>query len=244
MASGNNDEVRVEPVTSADDFPALFACTCATFGRQTNDGVWQANNPGWDTPEGAAAGAARMADRWRSATRDSQGRPNTVFLKAVAGGGSIAGFAIFVQQSVVPGFGDAPVEDLARAADLEALYPGRPDEQRYLCQADYSLHRRRIEAVKAKRGGDPPATFALDMCVVDPAFQRRGIAARLVQWGLDEAERRGGLECLTEASPMGRTVYAKLGFKQDGGELEHLVDDEFKDRRWPSNVFMRTGTQS
>ncbi|KLU91281.1 hypothetical protein MAPG_09802 [Magnaporthiopsis poae ATCC 64411] len=67
-----------------------------------------------------------------------------------------------------------------------------------------------------------------------------GLARALVQWGLDEAQRRGGIECITEASSMGRKVYLQMGFRQEGGEMAYLVDDEFKDRKLPSNVFLRT----
>ena len=40
---------------------------------------------------------------------------------------------------------------------------------------------------------------------------------------------------------MGRRVYAKLGFQQEGGEIPYVVDEEFRQRDMPSNVFMRTG---
>lgn len=87
---------------------------------------------------------------------------------------------------------------------------------------------------------DAPAVFALDLCAVAPAWQRRGIAARLVRWGLEEAERRGGLEATTEASAMGRHVYAKLGF-QPVGEVDYGVGEALlAGRRLPPNLFMRT----
>lgn len=81
----------------------------------------------------------------------------------------------------------------------------------------------------------------LDLCAVDPAFQRRGVASRLVEWGLQEAQRRGGLECLTEASVMGRLAYERLGFRPEG-EIEYKVDEEFRTRSMPSNLYMRTGS--
>ena len=40
---------------------------------------------------------------------------------------------------------------------------------------------------------------------------------------------------------MGRHVYEKLGFHQEGGEVEYDVAEEFKNRPLPSNIFMRTG---
>lgn len=240
----DDSDLRIEVIDSAEDVVAGFDCVCEAFGRQTRDGIWIAMNPGWDTAEGKAACAARMADRWRAVTRDRNGDANTVFLKATvpAAGGrrAIIGLAIWVQASAVAGHGDRPAEDLRESLDLEALYPGDAAEQRYLCQLDGALHARRIEVVKGKASASPPAAMVLDLAAVDPAFQGRGIARRLVQWGLDEARRRGGLEAITEASAMGRRVYEKMGFRQEGPEIEYVVDVEFEHRDRPSNIFMRT----
>lgn len=235
-------DLRIELV-EAEDIVQGFDCICEAFGRQTNDGIWTTMNPGWDTAAGRARAADLLVERWRSTSRDDQGRANTVFLKATLPGGearTIAGIAIWVQASAVPGHGDLPAEDLRKAMDLEALYPGNEAEQRYACQLDYSLHRRRIELVKEKATASPPAVMVLDLCAVHPAFQGRGIAKQLVQWGLDEAQARGGIEAITEASVMGRRVYEKLGFRQEGPEISYAVDAEFADRERPSNIFMRT----
>jgi hypothetical protein len=41
---------------------------------------------------------------------------------------------------------------------------------------------------------------------------------------------------------MGRGVYRKLGFKDEGeGDIVFEVDDEFKNWSTPPNVFLRTG---
>lgn len=244
-------DLRIDPITDKADFPAAFACTVSTFGHQTHDGVWIAFNPSWDTPSGQEAGAQRMADRWSSATRDRNGDLNTVFLKATVpdpenpGQRVIAGMAIWVQASMVDGYGDRPVENIAQAMDLNTLYPEQQAEHRYLIQCDRALHKRRIQVIKEKANASPPAVMVLDLCAVDPKFQRRGIAGRLTQWGLDEAQRRGGLEAITEASSMGRHVYLKRGFKPENGdeEIEYDVDEEFKGREWPSNLFLRTGNK-
>lgn len=246
--TSNPSDLRIELITSAEDIVASFDCTCKTFGSQTHDGIWIAMNPGWDTPEGKAKGAQRMVQRWSAVARDNNGELNTMFLKATLpdaqrqGERVLVGVAIWVQASAVEGHGDVPAEDLRTVMDLEAVYPGNEAEQRYACQLDRSLHRRRIEVVKEKATASPPAVMVLDLCVVDPAFQGKGIAKKLVQWGLDEAQRRGGLEAILEASSMGRHVYAKLGFQQEG-EIEYDVDAEFADRERPSNVFMRTQKQ-
>ncbi|KAJ4202566.1 hypothetical protein NW767_005936 [Fusarium falciforme] len=240
-------DILVEPVPNAQDFTEAFACIAAAFGRQTRDGIWIAMNPGWDTPEGEAAGIKRLVDRWSSVTRNRDGDLNTVFLKATVPGTDghrvIAGFAIWQQCSVVEGYGDPQPEDFSKVMNLDTLYPGNKAEQRYLVQLDRSLHGRRIEVIKEKATASPPAVMVFDLCVVDPAHQRKGIAQRLVQWGLDEAKRRGGLEAITEASSMGRKAYIKMGFQPEGDEMVYHVDPEFKDRDLPSNLFMRTGGQ-
>ena len=94
-------------------------------------------------------------------------------------------------------------------------------KKRFAAQMFRSLWKRRIAYAKEKKSANPPAIFVLDICAVDPEFQRRGIAGKLVEWGLEEAKRRGGLECTTEGSSMGRGVYVRLGFKDEGvGDIE------------------------
>ncbi|KAF4447505.1 gnat family acetyltransferase [Fusarium austroafricanum] len=233
--------VLIEPITNPEDFTGAFKAVANAFGHQTHDGVWIAFNPGWDTLEGAKAGAQRLADRFSSITNNRDGQPNTIFVKATVDG-IIAGLAIWQQASVVQGYGDPPNENLRAGNFLEKLYPGNETEQRFLVQADKSLFGRRWEIIKESATASPPALFVMDLCAVDPQFQRKGIATKLVQWGLDEAKRRD-LEVITEASTMGRKVYLKMGFKQEGGETVYDMDDEFKGRDLPSNVVLRTGKQ-
>ena len=242
---GSNGDVRIEPVTQADDIARCFEIATATFGTQTGDNIWMAWNPGWNTPEGKAAGISRMRRHWATATVDRAGNLNTIYLKATVldpdQGEVIAGWAVWLQASIVPGYGDAPDTDLVKAMDLETLYPGDASTHRYICQLTKSLLRQRNECIKEAASRSPPAIMIADICGVDPAFQGRSIGSKLLQWGLDEAVRRGGLESVLEASVAGRPVWRRLGFKQDGPEIEYHLDDEFRDRQLPSNVFMRTG---
>jgi ribosomal protein S18 acetylase RimI-like enzyme len=249
MSSQNydrNGELRVGLINEADDIIQAFNCVSEAFGRQAKDGIWTAMNPGWDTPEGKQRGASRMVERWRHTTKDYMGNPNTLFLKATLpdpeGGAKrrIVGLAIWVQASTVEGRGDPPVEDMKASMGLEDIYPGNESEQRYLCQVISSMQSRRREVIKEKQTTSQPAVFVLDLCAVDPLYQRKGIAKELVKWGLAEAQRRGDLEAITEASSMGRGVYAKMGFKPEGLDIEYFVDDEFVPRKRPANLFMRT----
>ncbi|KAI1381875.1 hypothetical protein F4677DRAFT_399974 [Hypoxylon crocopeplum] len=240
------EELWIEVISRAEDIVAGFDCACLAFGDQTHDAIWMAMNPEWDKTgaEGRSRAAARMVEQWRQTTHDSDGNANTVFLKATLpgqGGRLVVGIAIWAQLSMVKGRGDRPSDDLRSTLDLEALYPGNEAEQRYLCQVYRSFVKRRVEVVREKEGSRLPSVMQLQLCVVDPAYQRMGIASKFVQWGLDEAQRRGGLEAITEASGMGRSVYARLGFHGEGSDIKYDVDDEFLSRDRPANLFMRTG---
>lgn len=248
MAYANNSNhdssshVQIDVVNSPEDFAGIFNCTAQSFGTQTRDKIWLLHHAGWETSEGFAAGVKGMENRWRNIKTNRFGQPNTIFLKAVVDG-KIAGMAIWQQVSYVEGWGDVPSEK-----EEPAAYPAEklsPEERRYATQLLTSLHARRRAVAQGKARTEPenPAIFVLDMCAVDPAFQRRGIAGKLVQWGLDEAQRRDGLECTTEASVMGRVVYLKKGFKMEEGapEIRYEVDGEFEAWGRPSNVFLRTG---
>lgn len=267
-------DLRIEVVTSPTPFygaandgvNSIQSVIANAFGHQIHDALFRGMNPGWDTPAGAKASAARTAEQWASITRDKNGDPNTIFLVATVPGHAkeerkIVGVAKWAQVSDVPGYGNAIHPDL-RDADgkghnyVAELYPDSEREQRYIAQAFASLVQRGKEICQEKAAafekgtlqeGEKPANFHLALCVVDPEWQRRGISQRLVGWGLDEARRRGGLECSTEASSMGRGSYMKLGFKPEQDpprDIVFVVDDEFKNEGrdpLPPNLFLRTG---
>ena len=238
-------EVRIGLAQQPEDVVQGFECACNTFGRQTQDAIWMGFNPGWDTPEGQALCAARMVKDWQNPTRDDRGKLNTMYVVATvpdsdqASSRKVVGLAIWLQLAFVQGQGNPPNEEAALARTLEGLYPHDASQRGHLCRLMVSLHRQRIALLKESANTSSPAVMVLDLCTVDPAYQRRGIASKLVQWGLDEAQRRGGIEASTEGSKMGRGVYAKLGFEQEGPEIEYDVDPEFASRPLPSNVFMR-----
>ncbi|KAI0103689.1 acyl-CoA N-acyltransferase [Nemania sp. FL0031] len=259
MTAPDTDALLVEVITDADDFPEAFHCISEAFGTQTHDAIWCAFNPGWDTPEGQAAGAANLLKRWQSTTADVKGNPKTVFLKATlpapnpdtgpgqaqtgSGRRRIVGVAIWEQVSAVEGHGNLIPATLRDAMDLEARYPGNETEQRFLAQMWRELLKTRRAFVAAKAAAaaaaaEPPAILALDLCATHPAFQRRGAASRLVQWGLEEGRRRGIPDATTEASAMGRHVYARMGFRPVGTDIVYELDEEFADRDRPPNLFM------
>lgn len=236
--------LRIALIEKAEELTQAFDCAAAAFGRQTKDGIWMAMSPGWDTPKGRTNAITRSIRRWEKTTTDNNGRPNTMHLKAALlddnGLEQVVGLAVWLQVSAVEGHGDVVPNEMMMQENARGLYPDNETEQRYLFQLDRSLHQRRGEVVQSKATMSQPSAMVLDFCVVHPSQQGRGIAKAMVQWGLEEAQRRGGLEAITEASSMGRRVYEKLGFCEEGSEIEYTVDTEFADRVRPSNIFMRT----
>ncbi|KAF2277907.1 uncharacterized protein EI97DRAFT_277945 [Westerdykella ornata] len=261
MSSPN--DILITPVTNPEtDLPGVFNCIAQSFGAQIQETLWLAVNPSYDTPQGRQRGIHHLQHRYEHVTRNRDGDPNTVFIKATvraepgdenspggldADGRKIVGMAIWQQASFVEGYGDVP-STVYPEEDLEDL---DPREARFARQMFASMWRRRVEVAREKAeaavegdDGGVPAIFVLDMCAVDPGYQRRGIAKGLVRWGLEEARRRGGLECTTEATVMGLGVYKREGFREEEGNdgaLVYEVDEEFRDRRLLPVVFLRTG---
>ncbi|KAI4639653.1 hypothetical protein J4E93_009007 [Alternaria ventricosa] len=239
-----NNDVIVSPCETERDFRQAQHCLSEAFGHQAKDALWQLMTPGWDTEEGQAKQAQILMKRWQSTTTNKDGQPNALYLKATVpdpdnqGERRVAGIAIWKQLSFVEGYGDPFYCDME-----EALTDYDDQKRRFATQMFNSLWKRRIAYMREveKSGRNPPAIFTLDCCAVDPAYQRRGIAAKLVEIGLEEAKKRGNLECTTEGSTMGRPVYRRLGFKDEGtGDISWEVDAEFETWDKPPNVFLRT----
>lgn len=53
----------------------------------------------------------------------------------------------------------------------------------------------------------------LDGLAVDPAYQRRGIGRKLMEWGMERAKEEGVPITLT-STPAGQRLYQKLGFRE------------------------------
>lgn len=239
-------DIIVSPVETEEDIIQANHCISEAFGRQTKDAVWMLMNPGWDTEIGRAKNAKSLLHQWQSITTNKDGLPNAIYLKATApdpkkpGERRVVGMAIWKQLSFVEGYGDPFKGNMTEPLKI---LDGK--NKRFAAQMFHSLWKRRIEYIgevsAPNSGRNPPAIFTLDLCAVDPAYQRRGIAAKLVEFGLAEAKKRGDLECTTEGSAMGRTVYTKLGFKDEGkGDIVFEVDEEFESWDKPPNVFLRT----
>ncbi|KAF3806768.1 hypothetical protein GCG54_00000134 [Colletotrichum gloeosporioides] len=74
----------------------------------------------------------------------------------------------------------------------------------------------------------------------DPAYQRRGIATKLIQAGLEKIDYEG-LACWIHASPSSYGMYAKVGF-EEVGRNEYDLDEwapggRQGDNRWGRYIF-------
>ncbi len=238
--------LQIQVAKTADEAAEAFGPMCEAFGLQTQDTIFIGTCPGWDTPLGRQKGAERLGARFTKATTNLAGKPNTVFLLATvadpaSGARVVAGMAVWEQCSSVPSHGDFPTEDEGADMGIADIYPDDVVQQKYWTAIMSAMHKQRWEVARSKAGTEsPPAIMALDICAVDPRFQGHGIGKKLVEWGLEEAKARGDLEAVTEASVMGRRVYLKLGFEQEGGDIEYNVDASLSSLPLPSNVFLRT----
>ncbi|KAF7542058.1 hypothetical protein G7054_g166 [Neopestalotiopsis clavispora] len=233
----SNEDVRIEVITDPSDFEEVYDVTANAFGHQTKDGIWMAMNPDWESPAGKVKGVAHLRDRWEA----TKAGGNTTFIKAtlpdpaVEGARRIAGIAIWLHASAIPGQGEIPGK-----IDFSSVWPDNERERRFAEQLLTSLHKNRYKVLQeiAQPESKQKSIMVLDLCVTDPAFQRRGVARKLVQWGLDEGKRRGDLDAIIEASVMGCPVYKKIGFHQVG-TITYDVDEEFRGRSMPGNAFLR-----
>ena len=82
----------------------------------------------------------------------------------------------------------------------------------------------------------------LKLLHTNPEHQRRGAASMLLKWGADEADRLG-LESYLEASPDGKFLYEKRGFR----ELETIKMDFSKwggPKDHPTTLMLRPASKS
>ncbi|PSR82053.1 hypothetical protein BD289DRAFT_454528 [Coniella lustricola] len=259
------DGITISLITDPADLAATYDIAAAAFGIQVDDAVWKALRPDWSHPLARAHLIARDTRGFHKSTAPASanprtGLPPTIYLKATVTDAStnhvptIAGVAIWSQLSFVDGWGATPSADLpgADAILVEGIQPDAETAARKIKLAKQvfaSLMARRMEVIReiaredegSGKRRENPGVFALDLCAVDPKFQKRGLASRLVQYGLDEArEKREDIEAVVEGSVMGRSVYARLGFKPVA-EVEYNVDEELLNgTTLPSNLFMRT----
>lgn len=109
MAS--HDDIVIGLVETEEDLRQGFYCVSEAFGRQIKDSVWTLMFDGWDTEEGQTKHSENLIQQWKSSTKNKDGQPNSIFIKASLpdpeklGERRVAGLAIWKQLSLVEGYG-------------------------------------------------------------------------------------------------------------------------------------------
>lgn len=179
-------------IKDAEDADMLAVFTVAARAFDRNENFFDATFPQHWTDEGKAAGAERFLHM-------KQNDPNIHYIKAVdTDTGAIAGFARWlILKDHIP---NPPPND-------HGPYWESAEDADYFNQLLTSFMAQRAEYIQ-KTGGN---VVSLDICAVDPAYQRRGVGNQLVEWGVKKADEQG-LDAVVESSPFGRGLYEKHGF--------------------------------
>ncbi|KAF4833380.1 hypothetical protein CGCTS75_v003980 [Colletotrichum tropicale] len=151
--------------------------------------------------------------------KDATGGDKVAVAKAESKGGSSVDKAEGPEESAVEKEQEPAKEDLARTLG------GLMYKERVALEEKY---------MKGKRYA------VLQGLATDPAYQRRGIATKLIQAGLEEIDNEG-LACWIHASPSSYGVYAKVGFVEVGRN-EYDLDEwapggRQDDNRWGRYIF-------
>jgi GNAT superfamily N-acetyltransferase len=191
----------ISQVTSEEDFPPLAIVEDAAFtGPQITLFFGSSSNQ-------ASLSAARHAKIFHT-------DPTAIYFKAVLENtNQIIGLA---KWNLFPTAGPHfpwPKTGFAEDANTELLgwFFGQLDEKRNA----FMDQRERVK----ERG-----YLYMAILAVDPKFQRMGVGRKLLEWGLEKADKEG-LECWIEASPAGKPLYEKVGWGEVG-----VTDVELK--RW------------
>ncbi|KAE9364463.1 hypothetical protein N431DRAFT_489024 [Stipitochalara longipes BDJ] len=196
-------DFTIAPVTSESDFLPLAIVEEAAFVGPQETLFF--GTPGPHTP---SIVASRQTNVFRT-------DPTALYFKASLPSGQIIGMAKWnLFKSAGPHF-PWPTSGFASDANLELLdwFFGSLDEKR-------NAFMDQREGVK-ERG-----YLYMAILGVDPKFQRMGVGKKLLEWGLEKADREG-IECWIEASPAGKPLYEKFGWREVG-----FTDVELKKWGW------------
>jgi GNAT superfamily N-acetyltransferase len=177
---------NISLVESEDDFQGLAAVEFAAFaGPQTTLLFGPSNTP--------AINASRQLNNWKL-------DPTTRYLKAFLPSGEIIGMAKWNFFDTPGPHYPWPKDGYAPDANLKFLrwFFGSSDQKR--------------NEVMVGRG---KGYLYMAILCVGPEWQRMGVGKRLLEWGLEKADREG-LEVWIEASPAGKGLYEKMGWREVG----------------------------
>lgn len=128
-----------------------------------------------------------------------------------------------VAMSIWDNYGSAPPDPSLHGGKPPANHPERKDASA-VRMAEYSRRsaKARTELFVSRYG---ERQLSLRQMATLPAYWKRGAATRLCMWGMDEA-RKVGVAVPMFASPMGKLVYERLGFKKIGEWTAHVEGEE------------------
>jgi GNAT superfamily N-acetyltransferase len=215
-------------VQREDELEDCFDCMSRAFGRAKP--LLNALYPLHDTPGGRAKGVERLKANWRAHEED-----DTCFFVKASLDGRVAGFAIWV---LIDANGrNLPDQIVDKELELDAIYDNdEEDAKEWLRQVWHAYVQPRRAACKDK------SVMALELCVVHPDFQRRGIGQMLTAWGVQRAKSNGAHMAVVEASRPGVGCYARCGFVHSEPILFDDVDHHLvrQVRPLPDLMFMQT----
>lgn len=106
--------------------------------------------------------------------------------------------------------------------DRDYQFDYSPDAPSFAEQLRYSQD---LNANRARLMGDRDGYLLLRWLAVDPEYRRKGLATRLLKWGMDEGDRLG-LPCMLEATREGEVVYKQHGYVSQGEFWTHMKDEK------------------
>jgi GNAT superfamily N-acetyltransferase len=198
-------DITISPVTDESDFPALINIEDRAYAScPMYQLIFLAvrNNP--------AAKSASIESRIMLRKREWSRQPNMRYFKVSTSTGQIVGLAVW---------------------DVSASPWGEPDPEppnpvHYPSGANIHLCNHyflTMNALSAAVMSPLKTHWCLENLVVDPPFQRMGVGRKLLMHMLEKADRRG-VECWTDASPIGLKLYRSLGWI-DIGATEYNLED-------------------
>lgn len=222
MSLTNHADVAL---VGTEDMATCFEVVSKSFGHDAP--FMDIYFPNHDTPSGQLQGSNRLT-AWRRSTE------NSVFLKAVtsiegdpANKQRIMGFAIWTHMK------DIPPQKLENAENVEEIWPDVND-RKFMAAMWEEYVKPRTQAVRDSHG---KGVYVLELLAVHPDYQRLGAGRALVTWGI-EASDSLRVRAVIEATPAGKPLYEKCGFRAEIEEMRFDLGEEFSARAKPKLAFM------
>ncbi|KAF2626942.1 hypothetical protein BU25DRAFT_491853 [Macroventuria anomochaeta] len=210
---------EVQRCTEAD-IPRVFEIVSLSFANDHEyvDAVFPAHG----TPEGRKIGSERMLQMFH-------GDPNGNFMKVVD---KDSGKIVAAAKWNVYKAGEIPPQP-----EIDGDYWENEEDKEFAQRLFHGFFAPRQKVIEETNGN----LVALEMMMVDPAYQKMGAGRLLVQWGLTRADELG-VDAVVEGSERGRQLYASEGF--GGPHYVVPVPEKFAARRKQTYWWMRRPAQN